>query len=146
MAHTLAAAPWRRVLASIYDLFLQLAIIMVCAIVYAIFVNKITGQGVENLPRWIHQATLFPIMICCSFIYSHWCWSKSGRTLGMQAWHLQVADAYGEHKTLSIKDSLYRFIGSMFLPINLLLIFIHPKKQSLSDIFSNSQTIYYKNR
>lgn len=85
----------RRLVAMVYDTFLVVPLIMVCDFI-ALWLWKSSGNSVEDgLPQWIVQLI---IMFCCIGFFGVF-WSKSGQTLGMQAWRIRLVPSPGRELT-----------------------------------------------
>jgi uncharacterized RDD family membrane protein YckC len=66
----------------VYELLTIIALSLVFAgVFYAVF-----GDATEGLKRLFQQLFLWAIIGA----YYFWCWTKTGQTIAMQAWHLKV--------------------------------------------------------
>jgi uncharacterized RDD family membrane protein YckC len=91
-AHVVPAAPvarpagfWRRTGALVYDTLLLLGIWFTTAGI-AVTVNG--GAAVQGV--WFSA-----LLLGVAFAFFGWFWTRHGRTLGMQAWHLHLRRADG---------------------------------------------------
>jgi uncharacterized RDD family membrane protein YckC len=81
------AAPWRRLAATIYDLFPVVAIWFGIGFV-------VTGvRGFRAVPAYSVWFEL--LLLAGAFVYFGWSWRRGGQTLGMKAWRIAVVDAAG---------------------------------------------------
>ena len=101
----------RRLAAIIYDSLLILALLFLATLP---FVGTRSGEPVD--PGYLpYQLTLIGV----TWLFLAGFWSKSGRTLGMQAWRLSVEDRHG--KTPSLAAATLRFAAAIlsWLPFGL---------------------------
>jgi uncharacterized RDD family membrane protein YckC len=84
----------------VYEL---LTIIALCIVFAGIFYG-IFGDATEGVRRLFQQVFLWAIL----GIYYLWCWTKSGQTVAMQAWHLKVVAQ--DNATLSMQMALRRYV------------------------------------
>lgn len=112
--NTRPASLGKRLLAMTYDLMLVLAIWMGCGFV-AVGLNN--GEAVEGP---LFKTSLF----CITFLFFGFFWTRSGQTLGMQAWRIRVQTLDGYR--LSWSRSLARFMLSIvsWIPLGLGYIWI----------------------
>lgn len=82
----------------VYDTFLILALLIVLG-----FVGVAVNDGEAN------QSPLFrSLLLVAMFAFFAYCWSRSGTTLGMQAWRLRIQTPEGCAPTLM--QCLIRFL------------------------------------
>ena len=106
-----------RVIALIYDSLLLIALIAVInVIVIALFTPSAaaTGNNATLLSPAIRQGLMFPLSLSAIFVFYGYCWTRSGQTLGMQTWRLEVRDLRGQRLTWI--RSLQRFLAAGALP------------------------------
>lgn len=118
-----------------YDSLLLIAMWMVTAgIVTALNRGEVVGGA------WF-QSLLF----LEAYLFFAWFWIRSGATLGMKAWRLELRSNQGHY--LSPRQTLVRFIVNIFgialLGIGYWWILIDPAQRSLGDIASDSEVVYY---
>ncbi|MES2719784.1 MAG: RDD family protein [Pseudomonadota bacterium] len=107
-----------RLIALIYDSLLLVALVAVInVIVIAIFTPSAAaaGNSATLLSPVIRQGLMFPLSMGAIFCFYGYCWTRSGQTLGMQTWRLELRDLNGQR--LSWKRSLQRFIAASALPL-----------------------------
>nr|WP_296751029.1 RDD family protein [Thioalkalivibrio sp.] len=76
----------RRLAAMIYDGLLLLAIWMVLGLVF-VLVEEVTGYTLIPLQ--------FVVNLLAAWFFFAWFWTRTGQTLGMQAWNIQLRDEAG---------------------------------------------------
>lgn len=86
----------RRLVAIVYDTLLVVPLIMVCVAIALGVRHASGGAGEDVLPPWIVQAIS---VVCCIGFFGIF-WSKSGQTLGMQAWRIKLVPSPGNQLTL----------------------------------------------
>ena len=91
-----------RLIALMYDSLLLIALVAVInVIVIAIFTPSAasTGNSATLLSPAIRQGLMFPLSLGAIFSFYGYCWTRSGQTLGMQTWRLEVRDLQGQRLT-----------------------------------------------
>lgn len=107
-----------RLAALMYDSLLLIALVAVInVIVIAIFTPSAasTGNSATLLSPAIRQGLMFPLSLGSIFSFYGYCWTRSGQTLGMQTWRLEVRDLQGQRLTWGL--SLQRFIAASAVPL-----------------------------
>jgi uncharacterized RDD family membrane protein YckC len=101
----------RRFLIMIYDLLPAIA----CVFIAAIIALPLTGDAVRFGTNPLY--TLY--VLGAWFLYLGLCWTRSGQTLGMRAWQVEIVDGSGRRPGWGA--SLIRFGGSLLsaLPLGL---------------------------
>lgn len=70
----------------IYDGLLVLALWMVLALIF-VLINEITGHTLIPVQ--------FVVNLLAAWAFFAWFWTRTGQTLGMQAWNIQLRDESG---------------------------------------------------
>ncbi len=79
----------RRMMAMIYDAFLLLGITFAYGVV-VFLLRKLFGDDTLQAPHGALQVfILLGLLLCWAFFYA-WCWQRSGQTLGMKSWRIQL--------------------------------------------------------
>jgi len=107
-----------RLIALMYDSLLLIALIFVInVIMIAIFTPSAAsaGNSATLLSPAIRQGLMFPLSLGAIFCFYGYCWTRSGQTLGMQTWRLEVRDLNGQRLTWG--RSLQRFIAACAVPL-----------------------------
>jgi len=107
----------------LYELLTMVALSIVFAgVFYAVF-----GDATEGFKRVLQQLFLWAVIGA----YYLWCWTKSGQTLAMQAWHLKLVTQEGA--LLSMKAALIRYLFATLslLPLGLGFLWAMADKQHL---------------
>lgn len=81
-----SAKLWRQIAAMFYDSLLIIAILFIVTAVLLVFTD---GEAIEHS----HLYNLFLLLII--FIFYGWFWTRSGQTLGMQAWKIKIVHELG---------------------------------------------------
>jgi uncharacterized RDD family membrane protein YckC len=94
----------RRLGAMTYDGLLILALLFIATLP---FIATRGGEPVESAENWLYQ------LILCLVIYGFFVgfWTRSGRTLGMQSWRLQLENLDGSPPTLA--TATIRFFAAL---------------------------------
>lgn len=107
-----------RLIALMYDSLLLIALVAVInVIVIAIFTPSAasSGNSATLLSPAVRQGLMFPLSLGAIFWFYGYCWTRSGQTLGMQTWRLEVRDLDGQRLTWG--RSLQRFIAAGAVPL-----------------------------
>ena len=138
---------WRRMAAIIYDSFLVLALVFLTGFInlgiqMAIFgeiqLREMTKQGysLDGYPFY------FALMVVIYGFFGFF-WTRTGQTLGMQAWRLRILDKQGQPITPG--KSLIRFVVAIpslcLAGIGTLWMLIDKENRSWQDIASSSYTL-----
>lgn len=141
--HPPIASIFRRLLALIYDSFLLFGI----SITYAAGVlgARILFLGQEQalaasseLFQFLQLVGLWVVLSC----FYVWCWRRSGQTLGMKVWRLQIQQIDG-----SRADLLSCWYRCLLAPLSLLTIIgylwalFHPEGHCLHDLASKTKVV-----
>ena len=90
--HYPAASLFRQLAAMVYDSLL------IFAILFAVVGATIPfNQGVA-----VHPSLIYVFLLLVIFIVYGWFWHKSGQTLGMRAWKIQIVSEFGGYPDWSI--------------------------------------------
>lgn len=128
----------RRTAAMLYDLLLVTALLFLATIP---FVAARGGQPVEIGENLVYRLVM--ALVVYAFFVGFW--SRSGRTLGMQSWRLQLEDGNGN--VPSFRRASLRFAASLlsWLPLGLGFIWQlwDPQRLTWHDRISNTRVVYY---
>lgn len=134
----------RRLAALLYDAFLVAAIWMALGAAIQ-FTFGITNQLVDGHAQTdpIIGAILFVGMVVSAAGFYIWFWMRTGQTLGMLAWRIQVVSSDGSR--LNLKQALLRWVlawPSFFsLGVGYLWHYIDKHGNAIHDILSGTQVI-----
>lgn len=134
----------RRLAALLYDAFLVCAIWMALG-AFVQFTFGITNQLVDGHAQTdpFIGALLFVGMVATAASFYIWFWMRTGQTLGMLAWRIQVVSSNGSK--LSVKQALLRWVlawPSFFcLGVGYLWLFVDEHGNAIHDILSGTQVI-----
>jgi uncharacterized RDD family membrane protein YckC len=95
----------RRLLATLYDALLLLALLFVTTVVLMIL-----NQGTLQTGQLLSYLRL-PVYITVSFLFFGWFWTHGGQTLGMKTWKMQLVQDNGNAVTWPV--ALVRFVTAM---------------------------------
>jgi uncharacterized RDD family membrane protein YckC len=129
----------RHFAAMVYDSFLLIALVAVVDAIAVGMVAKISGDNTQ-LP----SSHLVQLLVAISIIgFFSLFWRKSGQTLGMQAWRIQLVDASGHPP--GIGKCILRCIGAafsiVFLGLGYLWRLVDRNKRYWHDYFSQTELI-----
>jgi len=128
----------RRIAAMLYDGLLLFALLMLAGMPFVAFRG---GEAVPALTDPLFRFTLLAVILA----YFIGFWTRSGRTLGMQSWRLQMESADGGGITLSA--ATIRFLAALlsFAPVGLGFFWSLWDKDRLTwhDRLSDTRIVYY---
>ena len=112
-----SAPIWRRLAALLYDSFILLALSF-CYGAIATFMGAALGVHAEDYQPMFHHwlFTIGWIGTLAGFYY--WFWRKSGQTIGMRTWRIQLCDGNDQSQRPSGRQCLLRML---FAPLLILL-------------------------
>ena len=96
----------RRIAAMLYDALLILAVLFLSTLP---FIAVRDGEPVETTDNLIYQLVLGVVI----YVFFVGFWIRSGRTLGMQSWRLQLQSADGGPVSFGVNDSLFCILTVM---------------------------------
>jgi uncharacterized RDD family membrane protein YckC len=91
----------RRLACLVYDALLLLAVLFLGSALF----TSVAGAADTLFARVALQA----LLVTLAGAYFVWCWTHSGQTLPMQAWHLRIVDA-GSGQPPGIRKALGRYL------------------------------------
>ena len=100
-----------RVMAMIYDVLIILAIWFLIGAL-----GVILNQG-EAVDSFLGQAALKSALLCSTFLFFGYSWTRSGQTIGMMAWRLRAQSEKGV--SLTWTQALIRFFGAAISTVTL---------------------------
>ncbi len=128
----------RRIAAMLYDLLLVLALLFLATIP---FIALRGGEAVESSDNSLYRV----VVVIVIYVFFVGFWSRSGRTLGMQSWRLQLEDDNGH--VPSIRRASLRFAAALlsWLPLGLGFIWQlwDPHRLTWHDRISKTRVVYY---
>jgi len=86
------AGLYRRLAALLYDLLLAIAIAFVAT---AAMLPLTHGEAILNATQGLVGHLYHATWLSAVFVYFGWCWTRSGQTLGMKAWRIQLQTDVG---------------------------------------------------
>jgi len=128
----------RRIAAMLYDALLVLALLFMATLP---FIALRGGEPVEADENFLYQGVLALVI----YVFFVGFWTRSGRTLGMQSWRLQLESMDGQPPTLAV--STLRFFAAIlsWLPLGLGFLWQLWDKDKLTwhDRISKTHIVYY---
>jgi len=128
----------RRIAAMLYDALLVAALLFLATVP---FIAARGGEPVEHGENFFYQLTL--VLVVFAFFVGFW--SRSGRTLGMQSWRLQLQNDQGE--VPGVAQASLRFFASLlsWLPLGLGFFWQLWDRENLTwhDKISHTRLVHY---
>lgn len=107
-----------RLICLLYDTLLLIALLAVLnVILVGIFTSgqSANSQEIELLSAEVRYGLQFPASVLIIFGFYGYCWTRSGQTLGMQTWRLELIRRDGQRPRW--RDALRRFLCACVLPV-----------------------------
>ena len=139
------AGLWRRLAALLYDAFLVAAIWMLLGFLvqlgFGVDGNQVVDGRVHTEPH--RDGLLFSLMLAsCAGFYCYF-WTRSGQTLGMMAWRLQVVGR--DNRLLTPGRALQRFVlawpALLAGGAGYLWLYLDPNGDALHDRLSRTKVV-----
>jgi uncharacterized RDD family membrane protein YckC len=136
------ASLFRRLMAMLYDAFLLMGISFAYGVI-VLLLRRLAGEDTMLAPSNVLQVIIVLGLWCCYALFYIWCWRRTGQTLGMKSWRLQLQGCNSQLPTL--KECWVRCIlapfSMAFLGIGYLWCLIDKHGNCLHDIYSNTKVI-----
>ncbi len=130
---------WRRLAAIVYDLFLILAFTIVAAFIWMLILTLVSLDQNES----IRKTGYVVIWLLSLFGFYQFFWLRSGQTLGMMAWRIQLRKNDG--KQLKFQDTGLRWFMALLsaacLGVGYLWCLFDKKNRSWQDIVSKTHLV-----
>jgi len=136
----------RRLLAMLYDGLICVALVMVVTMIYTLLQAQV--MGVEQYKALAERGAvtdplLTSVLFVSLFLFFAYFWTRSGQTLGMQAWRIRVQNPDGT--AISWTQALLRFMMGWlsWAPAGLgyFWMLFDPGSRTWTDRFSESQVV-----
>lgn len=133
-------AYFRLFAACVYELLLLIALWFIGAWIFV----AIFGDATQSYKRFGLQLSLWII----TGAYFVWCWHKSGQTLAMQTWKMQLVNQDGLQ--LTIAQAMLRYVlasfSALFFGLGFIWALIDKKQLYLHDKILKTRIVLLKNR
>ncbi|CCQ11419.1 FIG023103: Predicted transmembrane protein [Pseudoalteromonas luteoviolacea B = ATCC 29581] len=150
MSSPLNAGFFRRCAALIYDGLVVIAFAMLSTVLFLLIIQGFISLGVltlrghEDISALVQNTPLlywlrFALIIGVSVFFFAYFWTKSGQTIGMRAWRLQVVSADG--KPLTWAKAALRSITALLGLGNLAVLLDFKHKRALQDRLTGTNVI-----
>jgi uncharacterized RDD family membrane protein YckC len=129
-------------MAMLYDAFLLLGISFAYGVVVLVL-RLLAGEDTMQAPSNSLQVIIVIGLWFCYALFYVWCWRRTGQTLGMKSWRLQLQGR--DHLAPSWKECWMRCllapISMAILGIGYLWCLIDKNGDCLHDIYSNTKVV-----
>lgn len=142
-----AASLCRRLAAAGYDMILCLALLIVATALYKL--AQMTWYGEAHLRvmseagAMDHDPLLSILLLGLPFAFFAGFWTRTGQTLGMQAWGIRVQNANGS--AISVRQALLRYLTAMAswlcLGMGWWWMLFDSRRRTWHDLGSRSQVV-----
>jgi uncharacterized RDD family membrane protein YckC len=131
-----AAGLGRRIACLVYDSLLLLAVLFLGSALF----TSVAGTA-DTFPARIGLQAL---LVALAGAYFVWCWTRSGQTLPMQAWHLQLVDAESGRPPC-LRKALRRYLlaipGTLIAGVSFLWGIVDRDKLFLHDRLAGTKIV-----
>ena len=145
--HALPSANlFRRIMAMLYDAFLLLGISFAYGVI-VLLIRKLVGDDTMQAPSNALQIIIVIGLWFCYALFYVWCWRKTGQTLGMKSWRLQLLqEDQSQYQQLpGWKECWLRCLlaplSMAMLGIGYLWCLVDKQGDCLHDIYSNTKVV-----
>ena len=126
---------WRRVSCCLYEQLVLLGVIAFTFLVPNLGLGILFGV---SLPSWLTFLYLYSVL----GIYFVWYWTKSGQTLAMQTWRIQLTDLNGH--IVSRSQALMRYaIASLWLIPASIALYIATRIWGMSSMGTSLSIVFF---
>ncbi len=137
----------RRLVATLYDALICVALLLVTTGVYmAVHAAIIGTERYEQLSAsgaTLHDPLLSSVLFIVLYLFFGYFWTRTGQTLGMQVWHIRIQNTDGT--SISWLQALMRFfmagISWGCVGIGHLWMLVDKEKLTWQDRFSDTRTV-----
>jgi uncharacterized RDD family membrane protein YckC len=128
----------RRIAAILYDLLLVGALLFLATVP---FIAVRGGEPVETSENLLYRVVLFVVV----YVFFVGFWSRSGRTLGMQSWGLQLETADGRIPSVAAASLRFfaAFVSLLPLGLGFLWQLWDPENLTWHDRVSKTRLVHY---
>ncbi|MDO8962639.1 MAG: RDD family protein [Methylophilus sp.] len=130
----------KRIMASVYELLILIALWMLVTWLYV----SLLGDATQGAKRILLQALLWGV----TGFYFVVCWVKTGQTLAMQAWKMKVVHESGH--LLTWREAIQRYVlasilmlalglGFLYMLVNQRRLFLHDRLLGTQFVFTNKK-------
>jgi len=141
---------WRRLAAMLYDAVLVFAIWMVVGFLVLRSFGVEQARTVEGnivVLNPLYQFATFAAMLASAFFFFGWFWTRSGQTLGMQAWKIKVQNADGS--AINWQQVTMRYLAGPLslapLALGYLWMLFDGERRTWTDLVSHSVVVKISN-
>lgn len=137
---------FRRIMAMLYDAFLLLGISFAYGVI-VLLIRKLVGDDTMQAPSNALQVIIVIGLWFCYALFYVWCWRKTGQTLGMKSWRLQLLqeDQSQDQQLPGWKECWLRCLlaplSMAMLGIGYLWCLVDKQGDCLHDIYSNTKVV-----
>lgn len=132
------ATALRRLVAWIYDALIVVAILILAgAIGMGVAVAFYGAKAVTETGLLTENPVYFSWLLFCWFYYYYYCWSKTGQTLAMKTWRMQLLTQDGT--PIAMHQALIRFFTGFFGLGNITALL--PNRWTLHDYLSKTRIV-----
>ncbi len=132
------ATAMRRLLALVYDALIVIAILILAgAIGTAVTVAFYGTQAVIETGILTENPVYFSWLLFCWFYYYYYCWSKTGQTLAMKTWRIQLITT--NNTEIEMHQALIRFFTALLGLGNITALL--PSRWTLHDSLSKTRVV-----
>jgi uncharacterized RDD family membrane protein YckC len=145
--HALPSANlFRRIMAMLYDAFLLLGISFAYGVI-VLLIRKLVGDDTMQAPSNALQVIIVIGLWFCYALFYVWCWRKTGQTLGMKSWRLQVRSQDQNHHQ-QLPDWKECWLRCLLAPLSMAILgigylwcLVDKQGDCLHDIYSNTKVV-----
>lgn len=134
-------------MAMLYDAFLLLGISFAYGVV-VLLLRLLAGEDTMQAPSSFLQIIIVIGLWFCYALFYVWCWRRTGQTLGMKSWRLQLQEEGQQGKSQQFPDVKTCWLRCVLAPLSMAIFgigylwcMIDKQGRCLHDIYSNTQVV-----
>ena len=142
---------FRRIMAMLYDAFLLLGISFAYGVI-VLLIRKLVGDDTMQAPSNLLQVMIVIGLWFCYALFYVWCWRKTGQTLGMKSWRLQLQsqglNSQDQNQDQQLPGWKECWLRCLLAPLSMAIFgigylwcLVDKQGDCLHDIYSNTKVV-----
>lgn len=142
---------FRRIMAMLYDAFLLLGISFAYGVI-VLLIRKLVGDDTMQAPSNLLQVMIVIGLWFCYALFYVWCWRKTGQTLGMKSWRLQLQsqglNSQDQNQDQQLPGWKECWLRCLLAPLSMAIFgigylwcLVDKQGNCLHDIYSNTKVV-----
>lgn len=137
------ASLFRRLMAMLYDALLLLGISFAYGLIVVLLLRLAGADTLQATSGTVGIVIIMGLWFSCASFYV-WCWHRTGQTLGMKSWRLQLQNL-SSHQLPTVKQCWLRCIvaplSMAIIGLGYLWCLFDPQHHCLHDRYSKTKVV-----